>query len=131
MLSVQIIEVSGCLMITMNVSLLTTSRSDHKNDIVRSRLQESHVRYIVLPRERIYVRVVEASMLWKRRVVVDTPVAILVPSGWERKARLQIDNGRFISFGANICRGSSSLEVEGRQVWRFRSCRIDLGESLC
>lgn len=43
------------------------------------------VRYVVFPSESVDVRIIEAGMLGKRRVIVNAPVVVLIPCSWERK----------------------------------------------
>jgi hypothetical protein len=59
-------------------------------------------------------------------------MVVLVPRGGQGKTGLQVQNGRLVRFGVDFDIGlsSTSLEVEGRQVWRFRGSGINLGKLL-
>jgi hypothetical protein len=71
-------------------------------------------------------------VLEEARVVVNTPVVVLIPRSRQGEAGLQVYNGRLVRFGVNLDVGLSStgLEVEGRQVWRLCSGGINLGKLL-
>ena len=64
---------------------VVASRADCEDDIVGCRPQDAVVCNIIFPGESVDVRVVEAGVFRKGRVVVDTPVVVLIPCSRQRK----------------------------------------------
>lgn len=81
---------------------VVSSTGDSEDNIVRSYFQQPRVGTVVFPCEGVNVAIVEARVFQQSVVVVDPPVVILVPSRWERKTGLQVDNCGLVGFGVKF-----------------------------
>lgn len=133
---VQVDGVHSARAVLQIVQDVITSTGDRQDHIIASYVQETVVDTRIFPVESVDILVLELSVLREQVIVANPIVVVLVEGRRQREVRVQVDDGRLVSLGADFTLTllvgllDFLAVVGGRQVRRLSERSIQFLDSI-